>query len=186
MNEKETKIIRQKKQKIKIIVGIIITVSGTALMIYDWNTGSGHFEYAYSFSIFYLLFLMSIIGAFVVLYNRKSNLPNNPKSYFLYLRKSVLYSVAYPILLASMLYGYSYLYIFPKIETEKFKTKAIITKAEKGFSSDHYGRLVDYEYNVNGRIYKRRIFNKKLNEGDSVLIFYYNNKPNFHVVKDIE
>ena len=175
--------IKNSKVSLKILIGIVLIIGGTAMMIHDWNTGSGHFEYASSFSRSYFSFLICIAGASILPYNRKKDLPKNRKAFALYVNKTALFAFAFAALLVTVLYGYSYLFILPKIEKEGVKTKAIVTKAYKKVSTDNYGRVVDYEYYVNGRTYKRTVFNKKFNKGDYVLIRYSNKKPNFHIIE---
>ncbi len=153
-------------------------------MIYDWCTGSGHYEFAGSVSIFWLSFLMCFFGVPIFLYNLKHEFANEKKKRRYYLLSS-LYALIYSILLSVLLYGYSYLYLFPKIIKESNKAKAIITETKKRLSVDHYGIVIDYEYTVNDKTYKRTIHDDNGTfKSDTIIILYCKDKPNFHVIKN--
>ena len=87
------------QKSFKIFAGILLAIIGAFLTFYDWFTGSGRYDYSTSFSLTYLSFLLCLIGAFIVRYNYRNNLPDDPKIAYLHIRRSVLTAFLYTVIL---------------------------------------------------------------------------------------
>ena len=156
------------KKHVKLVIGLVLIVSGIVFQIYDWGSGEDGLHGGY-----FSFIISAIIGFGVfMLFRLKHNI-----------NISTLYGLMFVLIIGIIFNCYSYFYLTPQIEKNGEITKGIVIKVYKkyGGNGSTWSRGIYYKYSVNGKVYFKSKYSDSLQIGDTIVIKYYILNPNFHL-----